>query len=1068
MNLPRFSVRNPVAVNLAMVGVLVGGLVCWFTMVREFFPRIEAEHILITVPYPGATPEEIERSVTRLVEREIEDVDGIEEIASRVFEGVTILTAKLDRDADRDRVLSDLRGEIDKVTPNLPDGAEEPEIIEARPYIPVIALVLHGDVPEHQLHDAMLKVREDLLDIPVVTEVIVTGSRKREIVIEILPERLDEYAVTFEQVGRAVQMLNRDIPGGQLKGDKANVRVRMMGEKRTPEEISNLILLTRPDGSIVRLSDVATVLPAFEDKVEKGRFQGKRAGQIYMFKTPEQDAIEIADAVKAYVAAKPTMLGGALKLDTTTDLSRFIQGRLDLMQRNAFMGLILLLLTLAVFLELRVAFWVAMGLGVAFMGTFVLMAALGMSINLISLFGLIVVLGLIVDDAIVIGENIFRKQREGMDPSQAAIEGASRVALPVVAAVLTTVAAFLPLYFIEGNMGAFLGVLPKVVICALAVSLLEGFLILPCHLAHVRRPSTRPPGRFKQFAKRVAESRHTVFERILPGWLERQLRFLLRWRYATAVAAIAILPVVGGLIVGGVVPFVFLQEVDAETVSSKLEMAAGTPEEETIRTLARIEDLALAKPEVRSVFTVVGASFGERGRQTASDPAVVGQLTIEMQPGDEREAKGQRTSQEVITELRRETADLPGVRRLSFVSQSGGPQGPDLEIRVRGDDFEQLQAAVVRVRELVGNYAGVEELYDDLELGKLEARMRLRDDARLLGLTTRDVAMQLRNALFGFEVQDLQIGDDEVTVRVMLPESERRSLESLGRLRIGLSSGPGRVPLSEAAAFTTERGFASIMRVDGKRAVTVTAQVDERLANVSDMTREIRAETKDIGTEFPGVTLSFEGARKDTRESTGSLAYLFPIALLTIYGIIAVVFRSYVQPFIVMSIIPFGLIGAVIGHVIMGFPITLLSMIGIVALSGIVVNDGLILVDLANRKRAEGLAPLEAIVAASRGRMRAILLTSITTCVGLAPLMLETSFQAQFLIPMAISIVFGLAFATFLILALLPVFYVILEDARNNVRWLFGGPWQPPARAEPYLGTGATPEPTMRGAATNR
>ncbi len=1042
MNLPRFSVNNPVAINLAMWAVLIGGLIAWNSMVREFFPRMEAEQVLITVPYPGATPEEIERSVTRLIEREIQNVADVEEIEGKVFEGVTILTAQLEQDADRDRVLNDIRSEIDKVIPNLPDAAEEPEVVELRPYLPTIAVVLSGEVPESQLHDAVLEVKEDLLDLPNVTELVITGFRKREIAIEIVPEKLDEYGLTFEQVGRAVSALNRDIPGGQLKGAQANVRVRTMGEEQLPHEIEKKIILTTPEGTAIRVGDVARVMPTFEDKTEKGRFQGKSAAQIFVFKTPEQDAIQISEAVRAYVKEKQAVIGGAVKLDVTTDLSRFIEGRLELMVRNARAGLLLLLLALAIFLELRVALWVAVGLAVAFMGTFIVMFLFGMSINLISLFGLIVVLGLMVDDAIVIGENIFRKQREGMPPKQAAEDGAGKVALPVVAAVMTTICAFLPLAFIEGRMGTFLQVMPMVVIAALAVSLFEGFLILPGHLAHKPKPHPKP-GPVRRFLRRMSNFRHHVFENVLPGILERQLRFLLRWRYATAALAGAMLPVVFGLIAGGVVPFVFLPDTDAETITADLEMAAGTPEEETAEVLAQVSALARSKGEVKSTFAVIGASFGDRGRITASDPAVMGQVTIEMVAADQREAKGLRKSQDVLTELRKESANLPGVRRLSFEARSGGPGGPDIEIRVRGDDLDMLQKAVVRVREHVAGYDGIEEMYDDLELGKLEARMRLREDARLIGLTTADVALQLRHALFGFEVQDLQIGDDEVTVRVVLPESERRTLEDLGRLRIEAPSG-ARVPLAEAATFDTERGYASLQRVDGKRAVTIKAQVDGEKANAAQITAEIGAAMKDIGKDFPGVSLSFEGQRKETSESMGSLRYLFPIALLLIYAIIAVLFKSYVQPIIVMSIIPFALIGAVLGHVIMGFPLTVLSMFGITALVGIVVNDGLILVDLANRKRDEGLPLLDAVVEASKGRMRAILLTSITTIVGLAPIMLETSFQAQFLIPMAVSIVFGLLFATLLILVLLPVFYIILEDVRAGMRWLWGHKWAHP------------------------
>ena len=1041
MSLPRFSVRNPVAVNLLMVAVIVGGfLALRFGLVREFFPSIEAEQVFITVPYPGATPEEIERSVTRLVEREIEDVNDIKEIRSKVFEGATVITAELEQGADRDSVINDIRGEMDKVLPDLPDGAEEPEILEARPNIPVIAVVVHGNIPESQMRDATLDVRDDLLDFDEITEVVITGYREREIVIEIKPDKLDEYGLTFEQVGQALSALNRDIPGGQLKGGEAYVRVRTVGEARLPEQIEQKIILSTSDGASIRIGDIATVRRSWEDKTEQGSFSGRRAVQLFVFKTPEQDAVKIAGLVRDYVAEKKTMLGGAVKLDYTTDLSRIIEGRIDLMRRNAMAGLALLLLALAIFLELRVAFWVAIGLLFSFMGTFIVMWAIGQTINLISLFGLIVVLGLIVDDAIVIAENIFRKQREGvLSPEEAAIDGAEKVTMPVVAAVLTTIAAFLPLAFIEGTMGSFLGVMPMVVICALSVSLIEAFVVLPGHLAHSSEDDKRRT-RFGTAMASIGQLRHKVFEGWMPNLLEKQLRFLLRWRYAAAAVALAMLPVTFGLIAGGLIPFVFLPPVDAETVTARLEMAAGTPEEVTADTLARIGALASEKEEVKTVFSVLGASFSDRGRDRASDPAVVGQVTIELLGADVREAKSMRTSQQLLTELRQQTADLPGVRRLSFRAQAGGPSGPDLEIRVRGDDLDELQRAIIWVREKVNEFEGIEEMYDDLELGKLEARMALREDARLLGLTTRDVALQLRHALFGFEVQDLQIGDDEVTVRVMLPPSERRTLDDLGRLWIGLPNG-GRVPLAEAASFDTERGYATLARVDGKRAGTIFGEVDDSKANVSQLTADIKKATADIGDRFPGVSRSFEGRRKETRESTGSLAYLFPMALLVVYVIIAVLFRSYVQPIVVMSIIPFGLIGAVIGHVVMGFPITLLSMLGIVALTGIVVNDGLILVDLANRKRREGMPLFEAVVAAARGRMRPILLTSITTCAGLGPIMLETSFQAQFLIPMAVSIVFGLAFATGLILVLLPVFYMIMEDIRANVRWLFGMRW---------------------------
>ena len=1051
MNLPRLSVRNPVAVNLLMLAVLTTGAYSWFALVREFFPNLESEQILITVPYPGATPEEVEKSVTRLIEREIEDVEDIKRVESKVYEGLTLISAELEEDADRDRVLSELRSDLDRVKPNLPEGAEEPEITEARPQIPVIAVVLYGRVAERVLHDAVLDVRDDLLDLPQVTEVTVTGFRDREILVEILPEKLEGFGISFAEVGRAISSTNLDLPGGQLKGLRTNIRVRTLGEQQIAARLEDIVVRTGADGSLVRLRDVAVIRDGFEDRVERGRFldlrnraEGtplptaeeiaeSRAASITVFKTPEQDAIEIAGAVKAFVAGLEPPAGGAVQVAITTDLARFIEQRLDLMKRNAGMGLLLVLLTLAIFLELRIAFWVAVGLLVSFAGTFLLMGLAGATINLISLFGLIVVLGLIVDDAIVIGENIFTKLRAGVPPLVAAEQGATEVAAPVVAAVLTTIAAFIPLALIEGRIGSMLGVLPVVVICALSFSLVEAFFILPAHLRHL---PPRPRTALGRAYARFNEAKHRLFEQILPGILERQLRFILRWRYAAAALSFTLLLSAAGLLIGGVVPFVLLQDTDAETATARLETAAGTPEEETLRMLGVAERATGAHPEVATVFTVIGSAFGDHGPEVAADPATLGQMVIELVPADARQAVGMGTSQKLLAELRRETAGLPGVKRLSWQGRSGGPAGADIEVLVRGEDMATVQQAVAHVTGLLASYDGVDEIYDDLQLGKLEARLRLRAAGRLLGLTTRDLAVQVRHALFGFEAQDLQIGDEEVTVRAVLPEAARRSLDDLLRLRVVTPAGR-RVPLDEVARMETTRGYASLSRVDGKRAVTITAEVDEDAANVRDVTEALRADVADIGKTYAGVSVTFEGRRKETSESLGSLAVGFPAALLAIFTIIAIIFRSYTQPVIVMIVIPYALVGAVLGHFVMGYPFTILSMIGAVALSGIVVNDGLILVDYANRERRAGVGALEAVLGAARARLRPILLTSITTIAGLAPIMLETSFQAQFLIPMAVSIVFGLAFATALTLLLLPVFYMIFEDVRMGLRWIW-------------------------------
>ena len=1045
MSLPRFSVRNPVAVNLLMVSVLVLGAVSWNSLVREFFPAMEPEQLLVTVLYPGATPEEVERGVTRVVEREIEGLEGIQEIRSRAFEGITLLQVELTETADRDRLLADMRGRIDRVKSKLPDGAEEPELVEGRPYIPAIGVVVHGATTERRLREIVDDVRDDLLALESISEVVVTGTRQREYHIEVLPERLEEHGLTLTDVGRAIQRNNRDLPGGQLEGRLSNVRVRTLGEREHATALESIVVRGTPEGARLCVGDLGRASETYEDRIEKGRFEGNLAASIMVFKTPEEDAIQIAEDVRAYLKKDPTRLGGKVKLSVTTDLSRLIRQRLELMTRNAGYGLGLVLLTLALFLELRVALWVAVGLSVSFMGTFLLMLLTGQSINLISLFGLIVVLGLIVDDAIVIGENIFRRQREGIPPLEAAIKGAEEVTLPVIAAVMTTIFAFLPLGFMPGRIGSFLGVIPVVVAFALLVSLVEGFLVLPCHLTHKPKP---PRWKWQRALGRLHAFRHRVFEEWLPRALGVFVAFLVRWRYASLAGAMALLMVAIGMIQSGMVPFTLLGRNDAETITVKLEMAAGTPEATTWETLGKLETLYRSVPEVDTVFAVLGASFTDRGRETPSDPAVVGQLTMELHAAERREAEGLRTSPEVVSDLRERTQSFAGVRRLTYRSQSGGPGGADLEIRLRGDDLATLEAASLHVQEQMRSFDGVEEIDDDSERGKLEARLRVRDDAALVGLDTATVGMQVRHALFGMEVQDLQIGDEEITVRVLHPAHRRESLADLQALDAVTADGR-RVPFSEAIDLSTERGFASILRVDGKRTLTVTAQVNEETgANIAQITKELATERlADLEQRFPGVSHTFEGQQKQTRESVGSLRYLFPIALGLIFVIIAVLFRSYIQPIVVMSVIPFAMVGAVAGHAIMGYPLTILSMIGIVALAGIVVNDGLILVDLANRLRREGMDVLDAVVEASKGRMRAILLTSITTCVGLAPLMLETSFQAKFLIPMAVSLVFGLAFGTVLVLGLLPCVYVMLEDLRAGLRWLISGRWH---RDPPY------------------
>jgi multidrug efflux pump subunit AcrB len=1009
-----------------MWGIVIGGAVAGFNLRKELFPTVDPELITVSVAFPGATPEEVERLVARRVERAVEGITDVDEVKSSVFEGLVQTNVKLVERADRAKALNDVRSAIDNIRADLPDAAEEPDIQELRPILPVISLAVFGDVAEDRLREAAKRVRDDLEEAADTTEIQISGLRDREIWVEIRADKLEEHGLTFEEVGRVLAGSNLDLPAGQLKSGAGNIRVRTLGERSSASDISAYLVKSLPDGRTVRLADIASVRETFEDRVEKGRFRGKPAALVTVFKKPEDDAVEIADAVKAFAANNPAPFGDAIELETTRDLSRFIEQRLELMIRNARIGLALVILVLTIFLEIRVALWVAVGLAVSFLGTFLAMSLIDATINLISLFGLIVVLGLLVDDAIVIGENVYTKKRQGMPPDEAAIQGTTEVAAPVVATIATSMVAFAPLAFISGRVGVFLGVLPVVVVCALGVSLFEAFVVLPCHLSHGVRPSGK--GWFSSLARRVGDLKVRIFETKLRAGFGVFLETALRYRYVAA------------LFKGGHIKFEFLGSTEAETAEVALEMAPGTSEEETLAVLKDLEELVAAQPEVESVFTVQGATFRDGRRREAADPATVGQLTVEMKAAELRSEQGLRRTIDVVNALRLETLGIPGVRKLSFNARSGGPGGADIEVQMRGSDIATVMAATEHVRELVGSYEGVTEVYDDVVEGKLELRYRLKDEARAIGLTTRDLALQLRHALFGFEVQDLQDEDEEITVRVLLPESERTRIEDLGRLRIATPGG-GRVPLDEVAVLDTGRGYSTLTRVDGKRAFTVTAALDPRRANAQEITNDLEGKLAGMAETFKGVTYDFEGEKAETRKSLAGLRRGFLVAILGIYCIVAILFRSYTQPLLVLVAVPVGFVGVVFGHLIMGYSITVLSMIGSVALAGIVVNDSLILVDLINRKRNadDTLDTFTAVLEGSKARLRAILLTSVTTIAGLGPLMLETSFQAQFLIPMAISICFGLAFATGLILVVIPSLYLVFNDVRRFFRWLWFG-----------------------------
>ncbi|RJP30822.1 MAG: efflux RND transporter permease subunit [Phycisphaerales bacterium] len=1067
-SLPRLSVRNRVVVNLLMWGVLAGGGYSALTLVREMFPESRPNLVLITTPYPGATPSEVEKGITLKIEEQIKDVEHVEKIESTIREGLSTIVVELESGFDDiNQVVDDVKARIDSIPrEDFPREAEETVVRKFEPKWPVISIAVFGDLDDRALKQYGERVRDDLLAIPGITDVVVSGTRKDEISVEVRPDKLLEYGLSFMDVGAAIEAANLDLPGGRVRTPGANVALRTLGEEDRGEDLRDIVVRSDPAGRQVRLCDVARVIDGFEDTDTAGRFQGKPSVNVVVYKTPEQDAIRIASQVRAlvhgklgeplqrswrqrwrarladdglqaiYERAAADPYPPAVRLGLHTDLSRFIEGRLDLLQRNGLWGLLFVGTSLVLFLHWRVALWVMMGLVFSVFGVAIAMKALGVTLNLMTMFGLIVVLGMLVDDAIIIGENVYTKVEAGLEPELAAVQGAEEVTWPVVIAITTTIAAFLPLMFIEGRVGDWMGVLPVIVMLTLSISLFEALAILPLHLAHGLRPLSRRgdglPGALGPIHALLVRYRRWVAhvgDATIRRCYERVIRRSLEYRYVTAAVFVAAIVVCACAVAAGHVPFVMLQKMDAETLTCELKMGVNAPVEQTRRAALAVEEAVMALPELKSVYTLLGASLPEGGMGAAQVQAHLAQMFIELTDVRARD----RSSEEVLRELRERTAGIPGVRFLTFTAMEGGPAGAAIHVEITGDRLDDLVAVSAAIREELSRFAGVHDVVDDFDAGRREIQIELLDSATALGLTTRSLATQVRAAFHGLETRKVQRGREDVKIMVRYPLEHRRSVYDLESMYVATPAGT-LAPIVEVARITEGTGFATLRRIDQDRAVAVTADVDENVTNAELVIQSLAAAFPKWTQEYPGVSLRFAGQKLEFRKSFGSLKRDFLIALALIYFLLAGLFRSYVRPLVVMTAIPFGFIGVVIGHKLMGYPITILSLIGMVALTGIVVNDSLILVTFVGRRVEEGRPLFEAVLEAGRSRLRAILLTTITTVLGLAPLMAEQSFQARFLIPMAISIAFGIAFGTVLTLVGVPAFYLIAADVTALLR----------------------------------
>ena len=1014
--------RNHVAANLLLISIVLGGLFSLSSKLPlEVFPSFVSDRINISVSLRGSTPEDAEKGVTIRIEEALQDLEGIKQISSRSSEGSSQVSVEVDTGYDERELLADIKSRVDAIN-TFPADAEKPVIGLIQRKREVIAVTVSSDYNEKETLEYAEQVRDELLRIPAITQVELSGVRNYELAIEVSQDTLRQYDLTLAQISSAIANSSSDISAGNLKTEGGDVLIRSKGQAYRKDEFASIVIKNQADGTIIRLSDIATINDDFEETPVRTRFNGKQAAFIDVYRIGPQSAIEVADAVKNYITSEQANLPQGFYLSYWDDDSEVVKSRIATLTSNALQGGILVLGLLTLFLRPAIAFWVFIGIPVSFMGAFMAMAAFGVTINVISLFGFILVLGIVVDDAIVTGENVYTHLKTAKSGEEAAIKGTQEVATPVTFGVLTTVAAFLPLGFIEGARGAIFAQIPVVVIPVLLFSLIESKFVLPAHLKYIKLRQQKGKGsKLEQLQQRFADG----FEHAILKYYQPVLGLALRNKLATVSLFMGVFLIILTMITSGWTKFIFFPRIPSETVRVNLTFPAGTPFEVTNKYIIDMSDKARElqrkyqdEETGQSIILNILASTGGRGGAANS-----GSVRFEITPAEQRESDI--GSRELVKEWRQLIGVIPGAESLTFRAEIGRSSNP-IDIQLSGNSITTLQTVAEQIKQRLATYPSVFDIADSMSDGKEELQIELTEQGLALGLNRVDVSRQVRNSFFGVQVQRIQRGRDDVRVMVRLPIDERRSVADLKDILIQTPNG-GRVPLSHVATLVPGQSPSTITRIDRYRTLNVSADVEKTDTNMTVLQADLKAYLDELVQQYPGVSHSLEGEAKEQRESFGSLLWGMIFVFFVIYGLLAIPFKSYLQPLVVMSIIPFGMIGAVIGHWIMGMELTIMSLLGMLALIGVVVNDSLVLVDFINKKRSEGLDLMEAVKTAGVARFRPVMLTSLTTFIGLMPLLFEKATQAQFLIPMAVSLGFGIIFATFITLLLVPVNYMLME-----------------------------------------
>lgn len=1041
---------NHVAANLLMWFIIVAGLISAVTIRKQTTPDFDLNLVQVRVPYLGAAPQEVEEGVVIKVEEAIQDIQGIKEINSTSAEGMGSVTIEVSRDFDVDGILAEVKTRVDAIS-TFPALTEKPVIYKIEPDIPVIFVTIHGNLDQRGRKIWAQEVQNELLAMPEISKVMFYGEPAYEISVQVSEQVLRKYGLTMSEISQAIRDSSVDMPGGTIRTEGGDIRLRTEGQVYAGHEFAELVLRTYPDGTRLTLGDIATIDDGFVEDAGYGRFDGTPDATLNVLATGQQNELKTAAAVKAYAAHKSRELPDGVKMDLWVDRSHYLKGRLTMMLKNMVMGAILVFIMLSMFLRMKVAGWVIMGIPLAFLGTLLLMphGPWPVTINMISLFGFIIVLGIVVDDAIIIGESVYTQIRKDGHTIDNVVKGAKKVALPATFGVLTTIAAFAPMLFLGGFAGPFFAAMSVVVILCLFFSLMESKLILPAHLVHANikpvdeddlfRPQRhigaleRIPRFFQKIQRHVQHGLHRLIYNRYQPLLEKAIRN----RGMTAAAFMGGLILTFGLFSGGIVRFVLFPDVPGDFVQMSLEMESGTAPEVRDATVDRIESAMLDMNEEYNLTHPDGDPLiNHMVIYTNGDTG--GEAFVELPMVEDREMN----VKDISAMWRERVGEMPGVKDLTFSDGNNFGGGAPLSFRLSGGNYEALEAAADELEKKLGEYEGVFDIRNSSNAGSREIRLKIKPEAEALGLTMATLGRQVRQAFYGEEAQRIQRGKDELRVMVRYPPEERRSIADLENMRIRTPDGI-EVPFESVADVSFDRSYTTIQRKDRQRTVTVSADLDPDVVEPGKVISSINEEfIPGLLSRYSGVNYGLEGSSQEGQDLQRNMTIAAIAALFLIYALIAIPLHSYAQPLIIMSVIPFGFIGAVIGHVVMGMAISMFSLFGLIALAGVVVNDSLVMVDFINKARLEGVPVQQAVVQSGTERFRAIILTSFTTAAGLLPILLERSVQAQYVIPMAISLGFGILFATAITLFLVPALYMLQLDGfaatRRAVDWLMG------------------------------